>query len=99
MPAFGPWVALIDLPIDQAIEEHRRGPRQHHAHDDESKDAKGRATVCGYQQRSERKGQGKDRVRETNEAEKPGYRSVVLGPGSCFHGDASGTARQELFEA
>lgn len=63
-------IALVDLPIDEAIEEHRGGAGEDHAKQHEHDNARRWFAVGRDDERGEREGQREDRVREANEPEK-----------------------------
>src|SRR5439155_3789296 len=71
-------IALIERPINQSIEKHRRRAREYHAHNNQQKRAQGREAIRGHDQRTQRKRQRKDCVRKTNQPEKSRHRAARL---------------------
>lgn len=70
MPHGRSRIALIERPVDQAIEEHCRGPGKDHAGYDQEANSEGRPAAGGYEERAESEGQGKNGVGEANQPQK-----------------------------
>ena len=70
MASSGARVALIERPINDAIEEHRCRSRKNHAKYNEQQNARRRMSVRGDDKRAERERQGEDRVRKANQLQK-----------------------------
>ena len=63
-------IALIERPIDESIEKHGGSARRNHANENERECSERRQTVRCHDERSERKRQGKNCVRETDQLKK-----------------------------
>jgi len=70
MPRCCARIALIKRPIDESIEEHRRGARTDHANEHQKQCSSRRQAVRGHNKRAKSKWQRKNRVRETNQSQK-----------------------------
>jgi len=70
----GARIALIERPIDQAIEEHRCRPREDHANHDQRQRTQRGPAIRGYDKRAEGKWERKNRVGKTNQPEKSYHR-------------------------
>ncbi len=71
MPTRGAGIALVDLPISQPIEGHRRGARADHCHNDKEKSARNRQATRRDEHRAQGKWQGKDGMRKPHEVQDP----------------------------
>lgn len=72
-----PLVALVERPVSQAIEKHRRGPGENHAEQDKPEEPEGRPAVGRDEERAEREGQGENRMRKPDQAEEAGQAGFV----------------------
>src|SRR5262249_53517436 len=70
MPRSSTQVSLIERPINQPVEKHRRRPRKYHANDDEEKSPQRRPAIGGDDERAQSKRQRKNRVRKANQPQK-----------------------------
>src|SRR5437867_4884270 len=64
-------VALIERPINQPVEKHRRSARKHHANNHQEQNSPRGPPVRSHDQCPESKGQCKNRVRKTDQPKKP----------------------------
>ena len=70
----GAGVALIERPIDEAIEKHRRCPREDHAGKHKEQRPHRRPAIRSHYKCAKGKWEGKNRVGKTNQPEKPCHR-------------------------
>jgi len=66
MARSGAWVSLIERPINQSVEKHRRGPCENHADDNQQKRAQRWEAIRGHDQRAESKWERKNCVGKAN---------------------------------
>src|SRR6266446_750407 len=78
MTAMCPRIALINLPINEAIEKHRRSAGGDHTSQDQQHDLETGPAVGGHDQGSEREGQSENGMRKANEPEKSGERAATI---------------------
>lgn len=67
----GTRISLIEGPINHSVEKHCCRARKYHAEKDEEQDPRRWPAICRYDQRAQRKRQRKNRVRKTNQSQKP----------------------------
>src|SRR5207302_3509537 len=78
MTVLCPWIALINLPISEAIEKHRRRAGRDHTSQDQQHDLGSGPPVGRNDQGSEREGQSENGMRKTNEPKKSGERAAAI---------------------
>src|SRR5207244_3605203 len=66
-----PWIALVNLPINKAIEEHGSRPGRDHATQNQQHDLEAGPSICRHHQGSERERQGENGMGKANEPKKP----------------------------
>ena len=86
-------IALVERPIDKAIEKHRRGARENHANQDEQQNTRGWMTVGCDHERTKCKWQRKDSVRKANQSQKARDGMLLF-----HHFSVSIAVPQKLFE-
>src|SRR5205085_7841904 len=64
-------IALIERPINEPIEKHRCRAGKYHTNNHQEQNSPRGPAVCCHNQRSKRKWQRKDRMRKTNQPQKP----------------------------
>src|SRR5712691_6352144 len=95
MPHRGARVSLIEGPISDAVEKHRRSPGEDHAKEDERQEPERWPAMRRDEKRAEREGHGEDGVRKPDQTEEARQAAFVrLGfRGHCSN--ASSRARAE----
>src|SRR5436309_333333 len=78
MTALCPRIALINLPINGAIEKHRRRAGRDHTSQNQQHDLETGPSVGGHDQGREREGQSENGMRKANEPEKSGERAATI---------------------
>jgi hypothetical protein len=73
-------IALIERPINQSIEKHCCGAREHHAKHNEQKRAQRRQTICGYDERAQGERERKNCMRKPNQPKKSRRRPAKSNP-------------------
>ena len=78
MPGRGPRIALIDFPIDQTVEEHRRGSGSDHACQHQQQDPEAGSSIRRHNQRRKSKRQRKNRVGKPDQPKEACERAAAI---------------------
>src|SRR6476660_9732257 len=63
-------ISLVERPVNQPIEQHRRGTGEYHTENNQAHDSQRRPAICRYHQRAQSKRQRKNCMRKTDQLQK-----------------------------